>query len=131
VARREDHHPDLMVCITNARFFVRIRLAMRRGFNQDAGLNIITGKAGLGMPHKEIKTRIGELKSELQQTSKDTSLLEEALDQAREGIERYTPEAIQELVANLQHETKEFEVEHPRITALINQVTTALSNLGI
>ena len=83
------------------------------------------------MPHKEVKKRIGELKSELEQTRKETDFLEEKLEQAGEEIERYTPEAIQELAAILQREAEEFEVEHPRITALINQVTTALSNLGI
>ncbi len=83
------------------------------------------------MPHREVKKTIGDLKSELEQTPKDTGFLEEKLEQAREGIERYTPEAIQELAQILQREADEFEVEHPRITALINQVTTALSNLGI
>jgi hypothetical protein len=83
------------------------------------------------MPHREIRKTIGELKSELEQTPRETGFLEEKLEQAREGIERYTPEAIQELAATLQREAEEFEVEHPRITALINQVTTALSNLGI
>ncbi len=83
------------------------------------------------MPHNEVKNRIGELKSELEKTPKETGFLEEKLEQAREEIERYTPEAIQELAATLQREADEFEVEHPRITALINQVTTALSNLGI
>jgi prefoldin subunit 5 len=83
------------------------------------------------MPHNEVKNRIGELKSELEQTPKETGFLEEKLEQAREEIERYTPEALQELAATLQREAEEFEVEHPRITALINQVTTALSNLGI
>ncbi len=83
------------------------------------------------MPHNEVKNRLGELKSELEKTPKETGFLEEKLEQAREEIERYTPEAIQELAATLQREADEFEVEHPRITALINQVTTALSNLGI
>ena len=83
------------------------------------------------MPHKEVKKTIGELKSELEQTPKEPGFLEEKLEQAREGIERYTPEAIQELAQTLQKEADEFEVEHPRITALIHQVTTALSNLGI
>ena len=83
------------------------------------------------MPHKEVKKTIGELKSALEQTPKETGFLEEKLEQAREGIERYTPEAIQELAQILQREADEFEVEHPRITALINQMTTALSNLGI
>ncbi|MCF7816648.1 MAG: DUF4404 family protein [Kiritimatiellales bacterium] len=83
------------------------------------------------MPHNEVKQRIGELKSELEQTPKETSFLEEKLEQAKDGIERYTPEAIQDLVETLQREAGEFEVEHPRITALINQVTTALSDIGI
>ena len=83
------------------------------------------------MPHKEVKQTISELNNELKQTPKETGFLEEKLEQARDGIERYTPEALQELVDTLQREADEFEVEHPRITALINQVTTALSNLGI
>ncbi|VGO21525.1 DUF4404 family protein [Pontiella sulfatireligans] len=83
------------------------------------------------MSHKEVKKSIAELKSELAQTPEETSQFEEKLEQAKDGIERYTPEAVQELVQTLQREAEEFEVEHPRITALINQVTTALSNLGI
>ena len=83
------------------------------------------------MPHKDVKDKIAELKSELEQTPKETSLLERELEQAREGIERYTPEAIRDLAQTLQNEAKEFEVEHPRVTALINQLMTALSNLGI
>jgi DNA repair exonuclease SbcCD ATPase subunit len=83
------------------------------------------------MPHKEIKKSLDELKSELEQTPKETGVLEEALESAKEGIERYTPEAIQELVHTLQREADEFEVDHPRITALINNVMTSLSNLGI
>ena len=83
------------------------------------------------MPHKDVKNTIAELKSELEQTPKETGLFEEKLEQAREEIERYTPEAIQDLVQTLQHEAEEFEVDHPSITALINQVMTALSNIGI
>ncbi len=83
------------------------------------------------MPHKEIKKSIAELKHELESTPKETGQLEEKLEHAKEGIERYTPEALQELAQTLQREAKEFEVEHPRITALINNVMTSLSNLGI
>lgn len=83
------------------------------------------------MPHRDVKHTITELKSELERTPKETSLLEQQLQEAREGIERYTPEAIHDLVRILQDEAKEFEVDHPRVTALINQLMTALSNLGI
>lgn len=83
------------------------------------------------MPHKEIKDSIGKLKQELEKTPQETSQFEELLEHAREGIERYTPDAVQDLVGSLQREAKEFEVEHPQITALINQIMTSLSNLGI
>lgn len=88
-------------------------------------------RRGNAMSHKEVKQKIGELKNELEQTPKETGFLEEKLEQARDGIERYTPEAVQDLVETLQNEAAGFEVEHPRIAALINQVTTALSNIGI
>lgn len=83
------------------------------------------------MPHKEVKQTISELKTELEKMPKETGFLEEKLEQAREGIERYAPEAVQELARFLQNEASEFEVEHPRITALINQVTNALSDIGV
>ena len=83
------------------------------------------------MPHREIRKNIDELKTELERTPKETSQFEELLERAKDGIERYTPETVQDLVQDLQGEAKEFEVEHPQITALINQVMTSLSNLGI
>lgn len=83
------------------------------------------------MPHKEVKDSLGALQKELEQTPNETSQFEELLEQAREGIERYTPDAIQDLAQTLQREAKEFEVEHPQITSLINQIMTSLSNLGI
>ena len=83
------------------------------------------------MPRKEVQERISELKSELENTPKETGLFEETLEAAKEGIERYTPEALQDLAHTLQREADEFEVEHPSVTALINNVLTSLSNLGI
>lgn len=83
------------------------------------------------MPHTEIKKTMVELKSELTKAPKETTVLEQKLEQAQDGIEQYTPESIQEFVDLLQRETYEFEVDHPQITALVNQVVTALSNLGI
>ncbi|MDF7798452.1 DUF4404 family protein [Pontiellaceae bacterium B1224] len=83
------------------------------------------------MPHNEVKKSIDQLKGELEQTPKETGLFEETLESAKDGIEHYTPEAIKDLVQILQKEADEFEVEHPRITSLINNVMTSLSNLGI
>jgi seryl-tRNA synthetase len=83
------------------------------------------------MPHGEIQKNIEELKTELERTPRETSQFEELLERAIDGIERNTPEALQDLVQTLQQEAKDFEVEHPQITAMINQVMTSLSNLGI
>ena len=83
------------------------------------------------MPHREVKDKLAELKSEVEQTPQETTRFEEILEHAGRGLERYTPEAVQELIQNLQREAEEFEVEHPRVTALINNVMTSLSNLGI
>jgi len=83
------------------------------------------------MPHMEVRKTIGELKTELEKTPQETGFIEEKLEQAKEGIERYTPEAVHELARFLHKEAGEFEVEHPRVTALINQVTNALSDIGV
>jgi seryl-tRNA synthetase len=83
------------------------------------------------MPHREIRKNIDELKTELEQTPKETSQFEELLERAKDSIERFTPETLQDLVQELQKEAKEFEVEHPQITSLINQIMMSLSNLGI
>ncbi len=83
------------------------------------------------MPHNEVKKTIDELKGELQQTPKETGIFEEMLEHAKDGIENYTPEAVKDLIDTLQVEAGEFEMEHPKITALINNVMTSLSNLGI
>ena len=83
------------------------------------------------MSRKDARKVIDELDVELKQLPKDTSALEEMLDQARELLEDSTPEAIKDLVDTMHREAEDFEAEHPRITALINQVRHALSGLGI
>ena len=83
------------------------------------------------MSYKDVRGHIEALKGELEQIPQETGSLEERLAQAGEGIERFTPEAAQELIALLRREAEAFEAGHPRITALINQVATALSSLGI
>ena len=83
------------------------------------------------MPQRKVRNAIDELSVELKNTAKETDAFEGMLEQAREGIERYTPEVVQGLLETLQREADEFEVEHPRVTALINQLANALAGLGI
>ena len=83
------------------------------------------------MPIKKVKKAIDELDVELKKTPKETGALEGKLEQARDGVDRYTPDAVQDLLETLQREADEFEVEHPRVTALINQLANALAGMGI
>lgn len=83
------------------------------------------------MRHQEAKKAIEELDVALKKTPKETSALERLLEQAKDEIEDLTPEAARDLIETLQREAEEFETEHPRVTALINQVMHALSGLGI
>lgn len=53
------------------------------------------------------------------------------LEQAGEGFEWYTSEAIQELAGFMLGESDEFEVKYPRRVGLISQVMATLSNMRI
>ena len=83
------------------------------------------------MPHTEIRKTIGELKAELERTPRDTEALEKKLEEASSRLEGGASDALHELAESLRREAEEFEVEHPRVTALVNQIATALSSLGI
>jgi predicted nucleic acid-binding Zn-ribbon protein len=83
------------------------------------------------MPHTKIKNTLNELKGELEKLPKETGKLESAIEQMKGRIEHDTPETLQEHVQTLQNEILELEIEHPRLIALLNQISTALSNLGI
>jgi septal ring factor EnvC (AmiA/AmiB activator) len=83
------------------------------------------------MPYKKVKNEVEELKRELERSPKETGKLEEMLADASETLERYTSEAVLELVQTLKQSASELEVEHPHITSLMNQVMVSLSNLGI
>ena len=83
------------------------------------------------MPYKQIKKAIDELNVELKKTPKETGALEEILEKARDGIEGATPDAVQQLIDTLQHESDDFEAEHPRVVALINRLMNTLSGMGI
>lgn len=106
------------------------KLEKRAHFLQYVRFGLNRDKDG-DMPHKEIKKSIGELKEELTKVSQETGRFESVLAAAKEGVEKYTPEAVQDLVETLRREGTEFEIEHPQITTMINQIMTSLSNLGI
>jgi chromosome segregation ATPase len=83
------------------------------------------------MPLKEIKKNMGELSERLSEISADTSKLEKAIETAREDIESYTPDAMNDFAAFLKSETEALEAEHPELTDFINRIMVTLSNIGI
>lgn len=83
------------------------------------------------MPLKEVKKKMGTLSERLSEIPADTEKLERAIADAREEIDNYSPEAMEDFVAFLKTETKSLEAEHPDLTAFINQIMVTLSNVGI
>jgi len=76
-------------------------------------------KHGLNELHRELK-RIDSEDPKLIKLAND---VEEAMSQ--------TGEVSRALQHSLQRSAEEFETHHPQLTTLINNVTTALSNIGI
>ncbi len=83
------------------------------------------------MPYSEIKKTLAELQDELKKTPKDTEHIEKLVSDTHNEIEQKDPDALHGFLQTLREETAELEIEHPQITALISQITTALSGLGI
>lgn len=83
------------------------------------------------MPFKEVKKEMGELRERLSDIPADTQKLEEVIEDARTGIEDYTPEAMNDFVEFMKSEMEDLETEHPDLTAFINQIMVTLSNIGI
>ena len=83
------------------------------------------------MPFKDVKREMGTLSEKLSKIPADTQRLESAIDDARQGIENYSPEAMEDFVAFLKVETEALETEHPDLTEFINRIMVTLSNIGI
>ncbi|MBN2715407.1 MAG: DUF4404 family protein [Deltaproteobacteria bacterium] len=83
------------------------------------------------MPFSEIKKNMGTLSEKLSEIPADTEKLEAAIGEAKDDIDKYTPEAMADFVAFLKAETETLEREHPDLTAFINQLMVTLSNIGI
>jgi len=72
---------------------------------------------------EKLKTELGQINSSDPKLQKLAGDVDEALAQ--------TGEVSRALAHSLQHTAEEFEVQHPQLTALINNVMTSLSSLGI
>lgn len=79
------------------------------------------------MEHR-IKKALEELHEELTRIGSDSPQLQRLQEKTGRALEadEHLP-----LVEEIRDETREFEVSHPQLTALLNNVMNALSGLGI
>lgn len=88
------------------------------------------------MPEKKIRDDIKKLRTEIKNLSADEDTPKEKLEILLQDIESGLETEIQnkkqsELLAGLKEAVNHFETEHPRATAIINDIMVTLSNMGI
>ena len=90
----------------------------------------------IAMPEKKIRDDIEKLRTEIKNLSADEDTPKEKLEILLQDIESGLETEIQnkkqsELLAGLKESVNHFETEHPRATAIINDIMVTLSNMGI
>jgi len=90
------------------------------------------------MPKAQIRERIQELLTELEQLEAEDAVARDRLSQVlqdiREAIEESEETASDRsasLIERLNDATRQFEESHPTLTAMVGRVAESLSNLGI
>jgi len=88
------------------------------------------------MPEKILRDDIEKLRKEIESLSADEDASKEKLEQLLQDIESGLESEEQdknqsELLAGLKESVNHFETEHPRATAIINDIMVTLSNMGI
>ncbi len=90
----------------------------------------------IAMPEKKIRDDIEKLRTEIKNLSADEDTPKEKLEILLQDIESGLETEMQnkkksELLAGLKESVNHFETEHPRATAIINDIMVTLSNMGI
>ncbi len=77
----------------------------------------------------KLKQALEELQNELKQIGSGEPKLQKLAD----DVQRALKERVEDvpLIDSLRDAAEAFEAHHPQLTALINNVTTSLSNIGI
>lgn len=86
------------------------------------------------MPEQEIRENLERLRREISQIEEGNTSTRERLngliDDIETGIESDETQD-QSLMESLQEAITQFETEHPRATAILNDIMLTLSNMGI
>lgn len=88
------------------------------------------------MPENKLRDDIEKLRNEIDNLSADEDISKEKLEMLlldiEAGLETEEQNKNQsELLAGLKESVEHFETEHPRATAIINDIMVTLSNMGI
>ena len=79
---------------------------------------------------EKLKRELEELKNELNQINSEDPKLQKLAGDVDEALAQ-TGEVSRALAHSLQHTAEEFEMHHPQLTVIINNIMTSLSSLGI
>jgi len=88
------------------------------------------------MSENKLRDDIEKLRDEIENLSADEDISKEKLEMLLQDIESGLENEEQnenqsELLAGLKESVNHFETEHPRATAIINDIMVTLSNMGI
>ena len=88
------------------------------------------------MSKDKVRQYLVDLRTEINKLEENDESTKERLNNLTSEIERLleNPDDTKHnlaLVQNLQMHTKQFEIEHPSVTSVLNQIMVTLSNMGI
>ena len=88
------------------------------------------------MSDEQLRQSLNDLRSELEQLEAEEAQVRERLDALISSVETRLekPEDaahLQSLVQDLRQSISQFEVSHPRTTAVLNQIMVTLGTMGI
>lgn len=100
------------------------------------GLAIFNKSKLNNMPNKKLLNELEKLRSEVNAVSKEDTNTREKLNSLINDIEKRVAEPGDEahhksLIQNITDTINQFETDHPRATAILNDIMVSLSNMGI
>lgn len=83
--------------------------------------------------HDKLREKITSLKKEVEQLSVDNDSAKKHIDELIEEIENLDDsiEEKSDVIDKIKSSIDHFETEHPRATAILNDIMVTLSNMGI
>lgn len=88
------------------------------------------------MTNKDLQQQLEELRAEIDRVARNDAAakdrMNELLGEVEKTIDASSEEEIDDnLMENLRDAVSQFETEHPRATAILNDIMVTLSNMGI